>query len=77
MSKIEEKRKKKIISPNGSVDPERYIFIDPSVWNKDILIPKIELKQFITLLAPSQSGKTTRARVLVQQLKEKGYFPLL
>lgn len=51
------------------------LYVDPSNWNEKILIPELEIGNYPLLIAPSQSGKTTRVVKLIEQLKSK-YFPI-
>eukprot|EP01080_Neovahlkampfia_damariscottae_P000872 gene872-9783_t len=66
---------KKSFCPNGSVDPEYHFYIDPSEWNEKNLIPQLKISHYPLLVAPSQSGKTTRVNKLLDQLKDK-YLPI-
>jgi flagellar biosynthesis GTPase FlhF len=61
---------------NGKVEKNSHFFVDPSEWNTEELMPRVERGEYFTLLAPSQTGKTTRAEVFTDQLRKNGYFPL-
>jgi hypothetical protein len=62
----------KTFSANGKVDRNRHFFVDPSKWNEKKLIPLLKNNTYPCLMAPSQSGKTTRIMVLLEMLnKEK------
>jgi hypothetical protein len=62
---------------NGRVDASKHFYIDPSEWNTNTIIPKIEAGAFLTVMAPSQTGKTTRMARLVEQLLNDGrYLPI-
>ncbi len=68
---------KKFFAVNGLVNEEQHFFVDPSDWNLKRLLPKVEHIEFFILLAPSQTGKTTRASIFMRQLQKQGFFPLL
>lgn len=59
---------------NGAVDPSTTFMVSFAQWNTDNLIEPVILKGGYRLLVwPSQSGKTTRIKELVQQLNNKTY----
>jgi hypothetical protein len=66
---------KKTFCPNGKVNPQHHFYVDPSKWNETNLIPQLKNGNYPLLIAPSQSGKTTRVAKLVDQLQSK-YFPV-
>ena len=66
---------KKRFCPNGLVDPRYHFYIDPSEWNEKNLIPELKNHRYPLLVAPSQSGKTTRVNKLLDQLKDQ-FLPI-
>jgi proliferating cell nuclear antigen len=68
-SKQEEKKElPRSFSANGSVDPQKHFYVDPRSWNEKNLVPKLENGGFYILLAPSQTGKTTKCRALLEMI---------
>ena len=57
----------------GTVYPQRHFYLDPSPFNAEVLVPALKYKQWVTLIGPSQSGKTTRTLVLRDQLCAQGF----
>src|SRR3989338_9476735 len=53
-------RKRKGLCVNGRVEVEEYIYIAPSKWIETELQPRVDRGEFCCLIAPSQSGKTSR-----------------
>ncbi|KAL0492082.1 lon [Acrasis kona] len=51
--------------------PAYHYYVDPSPWNELNLRGRIERMAFITLVAPSQSGKSTRAKALIESLRSE------
>ena len=60
---------------SGIVNPNSHFYVDPSKWNKENIIPEIKRGDYPLLIAPSQSGKTTRVIKLKEQLKSN-YLPI-
>jgi len=59
---------KRTFCANGKVDPVHHFFVSPSKWNEQILLPNLLKGTYTTLIAPSQSGKTTRVATLITKL---------
>jgi len=59
--------------PNGALDPTRHIYADPTPLNNEQLLPPLTDGQWLSLIAPSQSGKTTRTLALQSQLQAQGF----
>ena len=78
-TKQEEKKEiRRVFSANGNVDPRKHFYVDPKPWNEKNLIPKLEQGGFYVLLAPSQTGKTTKCRTLLEMIKSRGtHLPIL
>lgn len=64
----------KTFSANGNVDPKNHFYVDPAPWNEKNLLPSLERGGFFTLLAPSQTGKTTKCTRLIEMIKKDGKF---
>jgi hypothetical protein len=60
----------KTFCPNGSVNTKNHFYVDTSKWNEEILLPSVQNGEFSILIAPSQSGKTTRIVDFVKRLKK-------
>lgn len=70
-------RNRKTFCANGRIGVyDETFFVSPADWNKQNLLPLVKAKRFFTMLAPSQTGKTTRATYFVQQLEVLGYHPI-
>jgi predicted AAA+ superfamily ATPase len=67
---------KRTFCANGKVDPEHHFFVNPSSWNEKNLIPRLKNSNFFLLIAPSQSGKTTRTDTLIKQLQNSNLLPI-
>jgi hypothetical protein len=63
---------KRTFRPNGKVDPQYHFFVSPEEWNLQHLIPQLLSREFIALVAPGQSGKSTRVDALQKQLLATG-----
>jgi hypothetical protein len=69
--------RKRTFCPNGRVNPNHHFFVNPALWNEQQLLPLLKEHRFVSLIAPSQSGKTTRMYTLQQQLQvEKDILPV-
>ena len=77
-TKREEKKEiRRGFSANGNVDPQKHFYVDPKPWNEKNLIPKLEQGGFYILLAPSQTGKTTKCRALLEMISNgQNKFPI-
>jgi hypothetical protein len=74
-SKLEEKKElPRSFSANGKVDPRKHFYVDPRPWNEKNLVPKLENGGFYILLAPSQSGKTTKCDALLEVIENTQVF---
>ena len=62
---------KRTFCPNGSVDPEAHFFVDPSKWNE---VGPLLKGCYSALIAPSQTGKTTRVKTLINQLNSNDHL---
>lgn len=63
---------------NGLVDAKYSFYVSHKEWNDKKLKPAIAAKQYFILIAPSQSGKTTRILEFCEELKKgEQYFPIL
>jgi len=60
--------------PNSFIDANTIFYVDPTPWNNTFLLPELHRGVWHTLLAPSQSGKTTRVKALIASIEEKGTF---
>jgi hypothetical protein len=60
----------KTFCPNGSVNTKSHFYVDTSTWNEANLLPSVQNGKFSILIAPSQSGKTTRIVDFVKRLKK-------
>lgn len=69
------KGKKQFIA-NGAVDRETTFSISYKEWNALNLLPVIRNGEYRLLIYPSQSGKTTRIKELMQMLRQEKYFPI-
>jgi hypothetical protein len=68
---------KRTFCPNGKVNPNYHFFVNPVIWNEQHLLPLLKEHRFVSLIAPSQTGKTTRIYILQQQLLvEKDILPV-
>ncbi|KAL0492035.1 Lon protease [Acrasis kona] len=61
----------KVFAANGDLIPAYHYYVDPSPWNELNLRGRIERMAFTTLVAPSQSGKSTRAKALIESLRSE------
>ena len=62
---------------NGLVRKDNSFYVPQKEWNDQNLRPPILKKEYIMLVAPSQSGKTTRVLEFCEELKGgKEYFPV-
>ena len=61
---------------NTTIDPEHFFYVDPSLWNEENLVRPLLNGSWLTMLAPSQSGKSTRAIALVTTLKGQDVLPI-
>ncbi|KAL0484158.1 hypothetical protein AKO1_004760 [Acrasis kona] len=72
------KKKQKLIRKfhaNGDISPAYNFYVDPTPWNEQHLKENIITRGlFMTLVAPSQSGK---ARALKKSLTEWGFIPIM
>lgn len=71
---LEVLEKKKTFCPNGVVNPRDHFYVDPSKWNEKYL-NRLTVGEYLLLVAPSKSGRTTRALKLVDQLESK-FLPI-
>ena len=71
-------KEKRSFSPNGTVDPQNHFYVDPRDWNQKNLLPSLLKGGFYTLLAPSQTGETTKCKKLIEMIQEdRGFTPIL
>ena len=64
----------KKFSTNGKVDPKYHFYVDPTPWNAEYLLPNLERGGFYSLLAPNQTGKTTKCIKLIEMIKKDDKF---
>jgi len=62
---------------NTTINPKEHFYVDPSRWNDEHVLSRLLRGEWLTLLAPSQSGKSTRAQALVLSIEKAGHIPVL
>ena len=66
--------KKKFCANGPILNKEKHFYIDPSEWNTMKIVNSIRRNYYPLLIAPSQSGKTTRIyRLQAQLMENKSY----
>lgn len=72
----EREKRKKTFSADTLFE-SRHFLVDPRATTKSLFMPKIAAGENFCMVAPCQTGKTTMALALVEQLQDAGYFPIL
>ncbi len=58
---------------SGAIEPgdSKHFYVSPNDWNSKFLLPKVQRGEYTILRGPSQSGKSTRIKALIQTLQRE------